>query len=129
MQAFEGLEDLYTFLAGALGKLKLAYIHIVDHSAMGAPEVTASVKAKIRDAFGGVIIASGGLDKAKAEAAINGGVGQLAAFGRPFLANPDLVHRLQHDLPLNEPDYPTFYTPGEKGYTDYPTVEKAKTNA
>ena len=120
MEVFEGIEEIYTYLAAELGKLGLAYIHIVDHSAMGAPEVPASVKAKIRDAFGGVIIASGGLDKAKAEAALDAGAGQLAAFGRPFLANPDLVQRLQQDLPLNEPDYPIFYTPGEKGHTDYP---------
>ncbi len=123
MIPFDGLEDTYEYLAGELGKLNLAYIHIVDHSAMGAPEVTASVKAKIGKAFGGPIIASGGLDKAKAIAALESGVGELVAFGRPFLANPDLVKRYQNDLPLNDPDYSTFYTPGEKGYTDYPTAE------
>ena len=129
LQAFEGLEAFYTHLAGELGKLKLAYVHIVDHAAMGAPEVTLSVKTRIRDAFGGVIIVSGGLDKAKAETAISSGLGELAAFGRPFLANPDLVLRMEKDLPLNEPDYSTFYTPGEKGYTDYPTVGEAKASS
>lgn len=123
MIPFDGLEDTYEYLAGELGKLNLAYIHIVDHSAMGAPEVTASVKAKIGKAFGGPIIASGGLDKDKAIAALESGEGALVAFGRPYLANPDLVTRFQNDLPLNEPDYSTFYTPGEKGYTDYPTAE------
>lgn len=44
----------------------------------------------------------------------------LIAFGRPALANPDLVERLQHDVALHAPDFATFYTPGEKGYTDYP---------
>ena len=127
MEVFENLEDTFEYLAGELGKLDLAYIHLVDHSAMGAPEVTASVKAKIKTAFGGTIITSGGLDKAKAEAALNRGEGELAAFGRPYLANPDLVHRFQHDLPLNQPDHSTFYTPGEKGYTDYPVA--AEVNA
>jgi 2,4-dienoyl-CoA reductase-like NADH-dependent reductase (Old Yellow Enzyme family) len=45
---------------------------------------------------------------------------QLVAFGRPFIANPDLVSRLQHELPLTTPDMSTFYTPGAKGYSDYP---------
>lgn len=129
MQDFEGLEAFYAHLADELGKLELAYVHIVDHSAMGAPEVTLSVKTKIRDAFGGVIIISGGLDKEKAEAAISSGLGELTAFGRPFLANPDLVLRMEKDLPLNEPDFSTFYTPGEKGYTDYPAVGEAKASS
>jgi len=89
---------------------------------MGAPEVTPSVKSKISTAFGGTIIASGGFDKEKAETILNEDKGHLVAFGRPYLANPDLVHRLQNDLELNQPDFGTFYTPGEKGYTDYPTV-------
>lgn len=126
MEIFDGLEDTYEYLAGELGKLNLAYIHIVDHSPAGAPEVTVSVKTKIRDAFGGTIIASGGLDKEKAEAALNDGVGHLAAFGKPYLANPDLVHRLENDLPLNPPDFGTFYTPGEKGYTDYPVFSESE---
>ena len=50
-------------------------------------------------------------------------LGQLAAFGRSFLANPDLVERLRTNAPLNEPDPKTFYTPGAAGYTDYPLLE------
>jgi len=122
MQSFEGLEDTFTYLAGELGKLNLSYIHIVDHSSMGAPPVTDSVKTRIKEAFGGVIIASGGRDKDNAEEAIQNGEGELVAFGRSFLANPDLVNRLKNDLELNAPDFDTFYTPGEKGYTDYPTA-------
>jgi len=124
MELFENMEDTYQFLAEELGKIKLAYIHVVDHSAMGAPEVTDSVKSKIRNAFGGTIIASGGLDKQKAEAILTEGKGDLVAFGRPYLANPDLVYRLVNDLKLNVPDYDTFYTPGPKGYTDYPVSEQ-----
>jgi len=122
MEVYDGIEDYFEYLAGELGKLNLAYLHIVDHSSMGAPEVPNSVKLKIKDAFGGVIIASGGFDKLKAEEAINIGLGELAAFGKPFISNPDLVKRLRNDLPLSEFDFPTFYTPGEKGYTDYPTA-------
>lgn len=124
MEVFPELEETYEYLADELGKIRLAYIHIVDHSSMGAPPVSDSVKTKIRDAFGGVIIASGGFDKELAETALESGVGDLVAFGRPFLANPDLVKRFQEDIALNTPDFDTFYTPGEKGYTDYPTVEE-----
>ena len=122
MEVFEGLEETYEYLASELGKIKLLYIHIVDHSSMGAPEVSDSVKAKIRNAFGGTIIVSGGLDRQKAEKALEEGNGDLAAFGRPFIANPDMVYRMEKKLSLNEPDFDTFYTPGPKGYTDYPTI-------
>jgi len=123
MEVFEGLEDQFEYMAMELGKLNLAYIHIVDHSSMGAPEVTDSVKQKIQKAFGGTIIVSGGLDKHKAEDALNAEKGELVAFGRSYLANPDLNYRFAKDLPMNEPDFDTFYTPGEKGYTDYPYAE------
>ena len=124
MEIFDGLENQYEYLATELGKLKLLYIHIVDHSSQGAPEVPESVKAKIRNAFGGDIIASGGLDKEKAEAILSENRGSLVAFGQAFLANPDLVYKLENDLSLNMPDYDTFFTPGEKGYLDYPTATK-----
>ena len=60
------------------------------------------------------------LDKASAEKALDSGELDLIAFGRPFIANPDLVSRLQHERPLTTPDMSTFYTPGAKGYSDYP---------
>jgi N-ethylmaleimide reductase len=57
-----------------------------------------------------------------AESLLRDGKGDLFAFGRPFLANPDLVARMERKLPLNAPDRATFYTPGPKGYTDYGSV-------
>ena len=125
MEVSPDMDDLFEYLAAELGKLKLVYLHTVDHAAMGAPEVPAAIKAKIKAAFGGPIIASGGYDKAKAVDALNNGDGELVAFGRPYLANADLVNKMKHDLPLNAPDFGTFYTPGEKGYTDYPIAEMA----
>jgi N-ethylmaleimide reductase len=123
---FEGVEEAYEYLAQELGKLNLAYIHIVDHSAMGAPEVPRSVKEKIRDAFGGTIIISGGYDKARAEQDLADGLGHLVAFGRPFIANPDLVYRMKQGAKIQEPNPDTFYPPGEEGYTDYPVLEEAE---
>lgn len=116
----DGVEDLHEHLARALAKEKLAYVHIVDHASLGGPEVKASAKQKIRAAFGGTIILSGGYDRARAEADLIEGRGDLVAFGRPFLANPRLVTRLREGKALTAPDFATFYSPGEKGYTDYP---------
>ena len=120
MEAFEHLEETYEYLALELGQLKLAYLHIVEMASLGGPEVPLALKLKIRDAFGGPIIRSGGLDKEKAEAALLNDEAELVAFGRSLLANPDLVYRMKNNLPLQDPDPDTFYTPGKKGYTDYP---------
>ncbi len=122
---FEGVDEAYEYLAKELGKLGIAYIHLVDHTAMGAPEVPRSVKEKIRDAFGGTIIISGGYDKERAEQDLADGLGHLVAFARPFIANPDLVRRMKEGAELAEPNQDTFYTPGKEGYTDYPTLEEA----
>lgn len=122
---FEGIEEEYGYLAEELGKLKLAYIHIVDHSSMGAPEVPRSIKDKIREAFGGTIIISGGYDRERAEQDLADGLGHLVAFGRPFISNPDLVQRMKEGAELQQPNPDTFYTPGEEGYTDYPPLEAA----
>jgi N-ethylmaleimide reductase len=123
--AFDGVDEQYLTLARELGALKLAYMHLVDHSSMGAPEVPAAFKAKLRTAFGGTFIASGGFDRASAEAALKDGRGDLVAFGRAWLANPDLIERMKAGIKLNDPDPSTFYTAGAKGYTDYPRADGA----
>lgn len=122
--SFAGLEEQYEELAKELGKLKLAYVHIVDHSSMGAPKPNASTVQKIRTAYksgnpAGAYILSGGYDVTRADADLEAHAGDLIGFGRHFIANPDLVDRLKNGLPLTSPDEGTFYTPGEKGYTDY----------
>jgi N-ethylmaleimide reductase len=120
--AFEGVDTQYEELARGLGTIGLAYVHLVDHSPMGAPEVPERIRATIRQAFAGPIILSGGYDRERAEADLAAKKADLIAFGRPFLANPDLVERLRRGSALNAPDQSTFYTPGPKGYTDYPTL-------
>ena len=76
----------------------------------------------LRRRFGGTYIANNGYSRARAMAAIEQGSADLIAFGKPFIANPDLVARLRHDLPLATPDSATFYGGDERGYTDYPTA-------
>lgn len=122
IQPWDSLSADFTALASALGALGLAYLHVVDHTAMGAPALPAGIKAALRHAFGGPLILSGGYDRARAEADLAADKGELVAFGRPFIANPDLVTRLRTDAPLNAPDFSTFYTPGPRGYNDYPTL-------
>ncbi|MGB0523749.1 MAG: alkene reductase [Flammeovirgaceae bacterium] len=119
------LVPAYTALAKKFSELGLVYIHLVDHTAMGAPAVPDQIKETIRTAFGGTIIGSGGFTKETAEHYLQEQKSELVAFGRPFIANPDLVNRFKHDYPLADPDFDTFYTPGEKGYTDYALAEVA----
>ena len=122
MKAYPEIDQTYIELVTRLSPYGLQYIHLVDHSHLGAPKVPEELKRALRRAWPRTVILSGNLDRGLAEAALRDGKGDLFAFGRPFLANPDLVTRLQRSLPLNTPDPSTFYTPGPKGYIDYPTA-------
>lgn len=125
MEVYDELDATYQYLTTELKKTGITYIHLVDHSGMGAPEVPTNIKEIIRDAFEGTIIISGGYDGETAEQDLKEGLGHLVAFGRPFLANPDLPTRIKEGAELNQPDFDTFYTPGKEGYVDYPALEKA----
>ncbi|MDX2000822.1 MAG: alkene reductase [Chitinophagales bacterium] len=130
MPLYEEIDQTYTYLAEQLNRIGIAYIHIVDHSSQGAPEVPWSIKQAIRKAFKNTLILSGGYDLERANADIDSGAADLVAFGRPFINNPDLIARFQNGWPLNtEMDFSTFYTPGEKGYTDYPVYQPESATA
>ncbi len=125
LEIHDGIETQYIDLASSLGKLGLVYIHVVDHSSMGAPKPEESTIRGIREAYKaanatGTYILSGGYEPDRADQDLASGNGDLIAFGKKFISNPDLVERLQNGIPLAEPDLATFYTPGEKGYSDYP---------
>ena len=122
MPLYDAMDADYTYLAQQLNARGLAYIHLVDHSPMGAPKVPDSIKQMFRNIFKGKLILSGGYDAARAESDLAAGKCDLIAVGRPFLANPDLVARWRSGAPVNAPDMNTFYTPGPKGYTDYPAI-------
>ena len=122
MPLYDAMEADYTYLAQQLNARELAYIHLVDHSSMGAPPVPDSIKNMFRSVFKGKLILSGGYDAARAESDLAAGKADLIAVGKPFLANPDLIARWKTGAALNAPDMNTFYTPGPKGYTDYPTL-------
>ncbi|WP_080238799.1 alkene reductase [Spirosoma rigui] len=124
--AFDGVDETYQYIAEQLNEIGVVYVHLVDHQSMGAPAVPGKITKSIRKAFTGSLILSGGYDADRAESDLESDKGDLIAFGRPFIANPDLVKRLRTGAELNQPDYDTFYTPGEKGYTDYPVLETEK---
>ncbi|NBW81817.1 alkene reductase [bacterium] len=113
------MDELYLHLAHELSLLKIAYIHLVDHSSMGAPKVSDDLKAHIRKKFHGTLILSGGYDRSRAETDLRAHAGDLVAFGRPFISNPNLVEKLKAGTELTPANPDTFYTADEKGYTDY----------
>jgi len=124
MAPYPEIDETYSYLAAELDKLGILYIHLVDHSAMGAPEVPASIKQTIREKLSNTLILAGGYSRETAERDLQSGLADLIAFGKPFISNPDLVERMMNDQPVSTNwDFNTFYTPGEQGYTDYPVYE------
>jgi N-ethylmaleimide reductase len=122
MPLYPEMEADYTYLGRQLNERGLVYIHLVDHSAMGAPPVPDSIKTTLRKMSRCALILCGGYDPIRAEKDLEANKADLIAVGRPVLANPDLPKRWQTGAPLNAPDASTFYTPGPKGYTDYPAL-------
>jgi N-ethylmaleimide reductase len=121
MPSYPEIEETYKYLSGELNKTGLLYIHLVDHSSMGAPEVPKRIKEIVRSEFKNTLILSGGFDLESAEAELEKGTADLVAFGKPFINNPDYVERLKNGYPLNPVlNMEAFYTADEKGYTDYP---------
>jgi N-ethylmaleimide reductase len=122
MPLYDAMAADYTYLAQQLNARGLMYIHLVDHSPQGAPPVPDAIKAMFRKTFTRTLILSGGYDAARAESDLAAGKCDLIAVGRPILANPDLVTRWKTGAALNALDMDRFYTPGPKGYTDYPAL-------
>lgn len=116
-------QTLFEHVVDRLNEFSLAYLHMVEGQTGGPRELAdgQSIEA-LRKRFAGAYIANNGYTREMAIDAVESGKADLVAFGRAFLANPDLVERLRRDAPLNEPDKATFYGGGEKGYTDYPVL-------
>ncbi len=124
-------QPLFTHVVQILAHHALSYVHIIegatggprDHQQGDAPFDYAALKAAYAQAGGrGAWIANNGYDRALASQAVESGVTDLVAFGKLFIANPDLVRRLRENAPLNAPDVSTFYGGGAHGYTDYPAL-------
>ncbi|WP_024905990.1 alkene reductase [Robbsia andropogonis] len=126
---FPDSEATYIALGRALGERRIAYIHVMDQTGFfntpqGQRPTSDAIKGLLRQwrtaAPGTALMLDGGLTKARATQLIADGVIDLAGFGQPFIANPDLVARLRHDWPLSPADRATYYTGGARGYIDYP---------
>jgi len=119
LQAYDAdaVQETYIHLAREFNRIGLAYIHISLNQQTPKDTLLA-----IRTEFEGTLIYCNTFTAEKAEAELNGGDADLIAFGRPFLANPDLEQRIANNTELNAPDFSTLYTPGAKGYTDYPVL-------
>jgi N-ethylmaleimide reductase len=128
---FNGVQDsdptlLFDYVIRCLNALDPAYLHVINPEVSGDRSVGATtwdVPCFVRTRFTGRLIVAGGYDKNSAEQALASRLADLVAFGRPFIANPDLPRRFTLDVPLNEPDRQTFYTPGPNGYIDYPMLD------
>ena len=129
---FNGMADsnpraLFRYVAERLNDVKLAYLHVIEPRvkggeviAEGQGPVAAQALSKV---FHGPIIAAGGFEPGTAQATVVNGDASLIAFGRHFIANPDLPKRIELGLPLNRYDRSTFYAFDARGYTDYPEYE------
>jgi N-ethylmaleimide reductase len=117
MAVYEGVDQQYLALVEGLQKSGLAYLHFVGFMGYAIGE---SLLKNIRSTFSGAIILNGGYTAEKAEAALEEGKADLISFGVPFIGNPDFVERIAKGSDLAVPDQATFYSPGDKGYTDYP---------
>jgi len=115
-------EDLYRYFYAELAKRRLAYLHV-----MRPFTNTSSIDsvANARAQYPGNLIACGGYDAASGHQALSEDTADAIAYGKLFIANPDLPLRLHLEAPLAEPNAKTFYTPGAKGYTDYPAWQGA----
>jgi N-ethylmaleimide reductase len=119
--------DPLTTFAAAIARANdagLGYVHLIEGQTGGPREFPAGAIAEIRAGFSGAYMANNGYNRERAIKAVESGEADLIAFGKLFIANPDLVERLEMDAPLNEPDQSTFYGGDAHGYTDYPTLEE-----
>lgn len=130
MPWYPQIDETYTALAAEIGARKLAYVHVMDQSGFPAPgtedagggptdafiNLLAAMKSRLAQT---ALILAGGMTRARAEDLINDGMIDLAAFGTPFISNPDLVARLKNNWPLTEAQRATFYGGGAEGYIDY----------
>ncbi len=125
--SFNGLDDddaeMALSLATEFTARGLGFLHLSEPDWAGGPVVQDDFRERLRAAFGGAIIGAGNYDEAKAERLLAAGLIDAAAFGRFFIANPDLPERLRVGADLNPPNPATFYGGGEVGYTDYPALQ------
>jgi len=134
MPLYDDIDETYSALCKGLGERGIAYVHVMDQtnfffSADDAQSKDEAIKNLLKICRDGLketaLILAGDLTRERAQDYLDSGLIDLAAFGQPFIANPDLVYRLENALPLNKPDRDTYYGGSAEGYIDYPPYESA----
>ncbi|HEY8383656.1 MAG TPA: alkene reductase [Microvirga sp.] len=115
----------FAHVVEGLDRLGLGYIHVIEGATGGDRNAVDVDYGALRRSFRGAYMANNGYTRETAADALAQGRADLVAFGRAYIANPDLVERLRLNAPLNEPDRSTFYGGDARGYTDYPALERA----
>ena len=108
--------ETFGYLAGELGRRRIAFLCAREH------EGADSLGPQLKQRFGGVYVANENFTRQSAQAALDAGWADAVAFGKAYIANPDLAERFRANAPLNDPDPTTFYSEGAHGYTDYPAL-------
>ena len=119
MPAYPETVGTYEALVEQLNDRGILYLHVIESSARKTEEGE-QLLSTLRAKFEGLMIVNGGYNRESVEATLDANRADLVSLGVPFIANPDLVNRLQHNLTLNSPQPDAFYTPDDKGYIDYP---------
>jgi len=133
LAAFNDMSDsdpqaLFAAFAQALGERDLGYLHIIIDDALPEDDPRSFDPLTLGDVFGGTVVAASGYDAETGAEVVEAGRADLVAYGRAFLANPDLPRRFVEGAELNEPDPDTFYGGDEGGYIDYPTLDEVESD-
>lgn len=118
----------FDYIISKLNDYNLAYLHLsepfTDVSAL--PFAEPNIAKRYRPMYKGTLVINSAFDQEKGNQVVEEGLADAVAFGKPFISNPDLVERFAENAPVAEWDQNTFYTPGEKGFTDYPSLKEEK---
>ena len=123
---YPGMEDTYRHLVAEMNRIGILYQHLKDVSALGGAVFKKPLRDEMRHLFKGLTLQNGNFNKERAEGTLRAKEGDAIVFGRPFIGNPDLVDRLANNWPIVAHDDKTVYTPGPKGYIDYPSYDPAQ---
>lgn len=128
--AYADNEATYFELFAELSKRRIGYLHLSDTGARaGSPVMTDALLRRVREVFSGAVVLAGSLDAEKADRLLAAGLIDLAAFGQPFIANPDLVERIAIGAKWAVPDTATYYGGRAAGYIDYPSYAASSEDA
>ncbi|WP_282051274.1 alkene reductase [Maribacter aquivivus] len=117
----------FEYIIKKLNDYDLAYVHLSEpfNDVSNVPFAVEHIAKHFRPLYNGTLMINAGFNQELGNKVIENGNADLVAFGKPFISNPDLVERFEHNYPLAEWDADTFYTPGKKGYIDYPEYSEA----